>query len=98
MHLEILILLTPPAISLPTTTPPWPRSIRQLRISYSADGTLSSLPKKILLDLIAMQSSPTEITVPRIRTFWQDSGSMPSVFGEMGGLVMRTSMMSRSVQ
>ena len=81
-------LRTPPLISLPMTTPPCPCTIVQPVIVMFSHGTRSgeaSVPA-----LMVMQSSPTSMWQSLIRTFRHDSGLMPSVLGESGGLVIRT--------
>ena len=67
-----------------------------LRIVIFSQGTLtgvSSVP-----DFIAIQSSPTSIRQSAIRTFWQESGSIPSVFGESDGFFIEIPWMLTSLQ
>src|SRR5215471_18028551 len=74
-------LRTPPDISLPTVTPPWPSCMWQSWITMFCDGRLTRRPSAFLPDLIAMQSSPVEKLQSLISTSVHDSGSQPSVFG-----------------
>ncbi len=75
------MLRTPPVISLPMVTPPWPSANVQLRMTMSSDGTLTRLPSAFFPDLMAMQSSPVLNVHPWMTTSRQDSGSQPSLFG-----------------
>src|SRR5699024_1895402 len=85
-QLLITMLRTPPLISLPITTPPCPRTIVHpvmVTFSVATRSGVRSVPA-----LSAMQSSPTSMWQSLMRTLRQDSGSMPSVFGESAGLWM----------
>ncbi len=73
--------LNPPDISLPTTTPPWPFSIRQWRTITFSVGMFQRRPSRLRPLLIAMQSSPVSKKHPSISTFLHDAGSQPSPFG-----------------
>ena len=55
---DIAMRRTPPAISLPIDTPPWPRSIVQLVMVTFSTGRPTFRPCASRPDLIAMQSSP----------------------------------------
>ncbi|MNN41332.1 hypothetical protein D3C81_1554470 [compost metagenome] len=82
-QLLIVTLRISPLISLPSTTAPCPWTIVQPMIEIFSQGirsAVSSVPA-----LIAMQSSPTSILQLLIRTPEQDSGLIPSVFGESAG-------------
>ena len=48
----------PPEIWLPTTTPPWPSFMRQLRIRMFCDGVARRRPSALRPEFTAMQSSP----------------------------------------
>src|SRR6185295_19781894 len=72
-------------ISEPSTTAPWPFSIRQFEIRTRRVGAGSTLASEILPDLIEMQSSPVEKWTPTMRTSSHESGLMPSVLGESKG-------------
>src|SRR4051794_17617288 len=74
-------LRTPPDISLPIVTPPWPSFIWQSSIRMSSLGVFTRRPSAFLPDLIAMQSSPVSKLQSRITTIRLDSGSQPSLFG-----------------
>src|SRR3984885_8314044 len=74
-------LRTPPEISLPTVTPPWPSFIRQLRMTMFCEGIPNRRPSAFLPDLMAMQSSPVLKKQFSTSTSVEDSGSHPSVFG-----------------
>ena len=76
--------ITPPVVSLPAVTPPFPSAISQFRTTAYRAGTLTRRPSASLPDLNAMQSSPVEIVQCSISTSVQDSGSMPSLFGPFG--------------
>ena len=76
----------PPLISLPSTTPPWPCTIVQPVMAMFSQGTFSSASS--VPALTAMQSSPTSMWQPVMRTLRQLSGSMPSVLGESNGLTI----------
>jgi hypothetical protein len=79
---------TPPDISLPITTPPWPASMVQLAITMFSHGAGSAFDASVPA-LMAMQSSPTSMWQSVMRTLRHDSGSMPSVFGESAGFLIR---------
>ena len=72
---------TPPEISLPIVTPPWPSRISQSRTMMFSLGTLMRRPSALRPDLIAMQSSPVSKRQRSISTSRHDSGSQPSLFG-----------------
>src|SRR5260370_26576422 len=74
-------LLTPPEISLPTVTPPWPSFMRHPWMTMLREGVLVLRPSAFLPDLMAMQSSPVLKKQSLISTSVHDSGSQPSVFG-----------------
>src|ERR1700684_2372654 len=74
-------LRTPPEISLPKVTPPWPPFIRQSRITIFCEGMPSLRPSVFLPDFMAIQSSPVLKKQFSMSTSVQDSGSHPSVFG-----------------
>jgi len=61
MQLLIVTLRTPPDISLPMTTPPWPSNIVQLVTVMFSQGRPTRRPSASRPDLIVMQSSPTLI-------------------------------------
>src|SRR6266481_5311116 len=81
-------LRTPPEISLPIVTPPWPSFIRQFWITIFSEGTLTRRPSAFLPALIAMQSSPVLKSQFLINTSVHDSGSQPSVLGPDSRLIL----------
>ena len=72
---------TPPLISLPIVTPPWPARMRQPRTTMRSEGVARRRPSALRPDLIAMQSSPVSNSESSISTSLDDSGSQPSLFG-----------------
>ena len=71
----------PPDISEPTTMPPWPFFIRQLRTITFSVGVAASIPSRLRPLFMAMQSSPVSKKQSSISTFLQLSGSHPSPLG-----------------
>lgn len=76
---------TPPAVSLPTTTAPWPSCMEQCRTRTPVQGGRRARSRESLPLLMATQSSPTENSQPKTSTPVQLSGFTPSVLGESAG-------------
>jgi hypothetical protein len=84
-------LRTPPDISLPITTPPWPRSPCRRRTTMFSLGLPTRQPSSFRPDLITTQSSPVLKKESSIRTFRLESGLQPSLFGPLvSTLTLRT--------
>ena len=89
--------LYPPEISLPTTTPPCPSFISQLRTMIFSLGTFHFRPSAFRPLLMAMQSSPVSNIQFSINTFLLDSGSQPSLLGPwLDTLTPRTVRLSQN--
>ena len=86
-QLSTTMFFTPPDISLPIDRPcPW--SNVQLTMVQFSIGFPTRRPSASRPDLMVMQSSPTSIRQSEMCTLRQESGLMPSVFGEVAGLMI----------
>src|SRR5215471_14823891 len=72
---------TPPDISLPMPTPPWPSAPFTRRTTMFSLGRFTRQPSSLSPDLMMMQSSPVLNDESSMSTFLHESGSMPSLFG-----------------
>ena len=75
---------TPPAVSLPMTTAPWPSCMEQWVTRTAVQGGRTGRSMESLPLLMATQSSPTENSHPETSTPVQLSGLTPSVLGGVG--------------
>ena len=84
---EIAMLRTPPDISLPMTTPPWPCSMVQFVMVWFSAGRPILRPWRSRPDLIVMQSSPALMWQSEMWTLRHDSGIDPVGVGRVVGVV-----------